>query len=343
MLHALGETLLTSPLPLPAPTRCGQSSGGRPIPVYQFGRGAFRISLLAGCHADEPAGPLLLRRLVAHLHRLPADHPLLTAYSWWIVPHANPDGESVNQVWYDDSDGPYDLARYLRYSERAVPRDDLEFGFPIGGIKGPKRPENEFIYDFWRSAGGPFQVHASLHSMPIGFGTWFLLDPDWQDRTGALREVCAQAATALSYPPHDLDRRGEKGFSRIAPGFATRPNHQAMQAYFIDREDSTTAGYFHPSSMESIRSLGGDCLTLVSEIPFFILPGDGSNGAWPHPVYEFWKNQLETWRAQLLLGRIDDATVNAEAQQLGLQAVPVRNQWRLQWVLVAAGVEAAGG
>ena len=39
----------------------------------------------------------------------------------------------------------------------------------------------------------------------------------------------------------DVDRGGEKGFSRIDRGFTTRPDSRAMAAYFLARDDPETA------------------------------------------------------------------------------------------------------
>ena len=80
----------------------GHSRGERPVRAYRFGpgrRGAPRVSLLAGCHADEPVGPRLLRQLVAYLATLDASDPLIAEVEWWVVPHINPDGESRNRPW----------------------------------------------------------------------------------------------------------------------------------------------------------------------------------------------------------------------------------------------------
>jgi hypothetical protein len=89
-----------------------------------------RLSLLAGCHADEPVGPRLLRRLVGFLGRLPADDPLLTEYEWWVMPHINPDGARRNLSWQRDGADLYDLPAYLAGVVRELPGDDIEFGFP---------------------------------------------------------------------------------------------------------------------------------------------------------------------------------------------------------------------
>ena len=333
--------MLSGPLPLPAPHRAGSSLEGRPIAAYQFGRGPFRISLIAGCHADEPTGPRLLRKLVTFLGGLEAGHPLLEDYYWLIVPHANPDGEAVNRRWYGDDDEVYDLGPYLRYVDRAIPCDDIEYGFPLDGRYGPKRPENAFLHDLWLAAGGGFHLHASLHSMAFAFGAWFLIGRDWAGRSAAIRQRCRRMTRQMSYPFHDVDRKGEKGFHRIAGGFATCPDHRAMKRCFLEQEDAATASCFHPSSMEAVAALSPGCLTLVPERPFFIFPREKKDLSWPNPEYERRMKRLHEWQAQLQLGKIDDAGLNEAAAAAGIRAMPVADQMRLQWELVAAGVAVA--
>jgi len=337
MLEQYTEAILRTAIDLPEPYRRGRSRDGRPIPAFRFGAGSLRLSLIAGCHADEPTGPRLLRQLVSWLAALPADHPLLARYRWHIVPHVNPDGEAVNRRWYEEDGEAYDLARYLRGVDRALPREDIEFGFPIKGKIGPKRPENAFLYECWTDFGGQFHLHASLHSMAFTFGAWFLIDPDWIKRSQRLQRRCRRAALALGYPLHDVDRNGEKGFHRIGPGFATRPNHQAMRQFFFDRDDQEMAAFFHPSSMESVAALGKDCLTLVPELPAFILPRRTEDLSWPNPEFDDWMARIHGWKAQLHLGEKSAAEVNAAARAAGIRPIPVWDQMQLQWTLVGAG------
>ena len=332
------EKILSHPLHLPAPHFEGSSREGSPIAAYHFGSGAFKISLIAGCHADEPTGPRLLRHLVSYLSQQESSHPLLQGYSWWIVPHANPDGEVANRGWYTESDNHYSLPRYLQYAVRELPGDDMEYGFPIEGRTGPLRPENAFIYELWKKAGLPFHLHASLHSMATSFGPWFLIDPAWVGRSDILQEQCRKKTKELGYLLNDIDRSGEKGFHRISEGFCTRPNSEAMKAYFLERDDPKTAALFHPSSMESIRSLGGDCLTLVSEMPFFTIPNASQSMAWPNPDYGRWQRLMANWKMELLTGKKREEVVLQEAHHLGLRSMAVEDQMRLQWELVAAGV-----
>lgn len=318
--------------------RIGASREGRDLTAYRFGAGDRRVSLLAGCHADEPVGPRLLGHLVAHLESLPPDDPLLADYEWWILPHINPDGAAANRAWQPPDAGAYDLTDYLRHVVRERPGDDIEFGFPRDAGDPGARPENRAAYDWWRRATGPFALHVSLHGMAFAAGPWFLVEPAWRDRFELLLERCVERVRALGYRLHDVDRQGEKGFFRLAPGFSTRPDSRYMRRHFLSRGDEETARLFRPSSMETIRSLGGDPLTLVSEMPLFLTPGVGVDLGPPDPVAEEWRARVEGWRRELEEGA-DPESVRAEAEAAGLRPMPVRDQMALQWTVIVAGLE----
>lgn len=327
----------------------GHSRDGRPIHGYRFGSGSRRISLIAGCHADEPVGPRLLRRVIRWFRGLENGHPAMERFVWWIVPDLNPDGAARNRGWQEPApshDAGYDLATYLRDAVRELPGDDIEFGFPRDveakidedideGLDA--RPENRALDGWWASAGGPFDLHISFHGMAFAAGPWFLIDPDWIPRTEPLRRSCAAAVDALGYGLHDVEREGEKGFHRIERGFSTRPNSVAMAEYFLERDDPEMAARFRPSSMERIRSYGGDPLTLVSEMPLWITPGVGDRLGPPDPVAQRWRDQIAAWRLE-----VDERPneVRAEAREAGLRSMPVGDQMRLQWALLWAGVRA---
>lgn len=326
----------------------GRSREGRPVRAFRFGRGERRVSLLAGCHADEPVGPRLLRHLCGCLADRSPDDPVLARWEWWVVPHINPDGEARNEPWQRDAGGAYDLPAYLCRVVRESPGDDVEFGFPRDPWDDGARPENRAVHRWWRGAGGPFHLHASLHGLAVGAGPWFLVEPAWRDRIGRLKARCAARARELGYRLHDVDRRGEKGFWRLERGFATRPSSRAMREHFLGRGDPETAKRFRPSSMEAIRALGGDPLTLVAELPLFLTPGVGDTLGPPDPVAERWRRRLEGWRERLRSTgcggpEFEDAAreVRAEAEGSGLRPMPLRDQMDLQWTLIRAGLEQA--
>jgi hypothetical protein len=333
------------PWPLdPAPTpggalEIGRSREARPVHGYRFGAGPKRVSLIGGCHADEPVGPRLLGHLVPYLASLAPEHPLLAGCEWWIIPHINPDGAALNATWQDRDAERYSFLEYLPGRIRELPGEDIEFGFPRGAGDAGARPEPTAAARWWADADGPFDLHMTLHGMAWAGGPWFLIEPTWVDRTARLRARCAARVQELGYVLHDVERHGEKGFSRIEPGFATRPNSVAMRDHFLDLDDSDTAARFRPSSMEYVRGLGGDPLTLVSEMPLFVLPGVGRELGPPDPALEEWRGRLAGW---LLRAREAGEGIETEAAAAGLTAMPVRDQMRLQWTLIAAALATVG-
>ncbi|UCG50885.1 MAG: NUDIX domain-containing protein [Candidatus Latescibacterota bacterium] len=319
-------------------TELGRSREGRPVIGYRFGGGPIKISLLAGCHADEPVGPVLLERFVRYLAGAASHSELLSRFEWWIVPDINPDGAERNKAWRARAGDHYDIVSYLRHVVREPPGDDVEFAFPRDEDDHDARPENRAVYDWWRSAPSTFSLHVSLHGMAVGGGPWFLIDPDWIGRCGVVKEFCRDAAGRLGYALHDVQRNGEKGFVRIDRGFCTRPNSNAMAEYFRNLGDTDTASRFRPSSMETIRSFGGDPLTLVSEVPLFVLPGVGETIEPDDPVAKRWREQITGWQE-----RLRDASafndVSREIRASDIRPIPIRDQMLLQWTLIQSGVE----
>ena len=162
------------------------------------------------------------------------------------------------------ADRGFDLAAYSAGVVRELPGDDVEFGFPRSAQDREARPENRAIAGFL-AGGAPYAVHGSLHGTAFSPGPWFLIEAGWADRTTAMRARLRERVREMDYLLFDPDRGGEKGFTRIDEGFTTRPDSGAMRRHFLDRGDPETAALFRPSSMEHVRSLGGDPLTFVSE------------------------------------------------------------------------------
>ena len=338
--------------PRPGGEVIGRSREGRELVGLRVGRGP-KVSLIAGSHADEPVGPRFLGRLATYLSELPAGDPLLHSAEWWIVPHVNPDGAARNRPWCEVDVECFDFGRYLAHARREPPGDDVEFGFPRDAQDTSARPETQALAHWWAGDPSPFALHLSFHGMALAGGPWFLLEPGWleRDQDGrliprpALRrlmDACARRSAELGYALHDVQRNGEKGFHRIERGFCTRPDHRAMQAFFRDRGDERTAALFRPNSMEHIRDRGGDPLTLVSEVPLFVIPGVGENLGPPDPVAREWKRKVSAWQLGMDKGGTAPETVSRQAVADGIRPVPIEDQMRLQWTLLGAGLRAVG-
>ncbi len=317
------------------PLLLGESREGRAIHGWLLGRGPLRVSLIAGCHGDEPVSPRFLFELVRRLEADPSD-PLLRLATLRIVPDANPDAHAKNEAWWQEGEGVGNLPSYLLHRVRELPGDDLEFGFP-GAPWGDKgvRPEAEAIARFL-SGNGPLDLHGSLHGLGFGGGPWFLVESTWEDRLGPYRELCLAAVAREGLAVHDVDRRGEKGFRRISEGFCTRPDSVSMRNHFLSANDPATAALFRPSSMEFVRSLGGDPFTFVSEIPLFLTPV---------PEDPAWKSRLAGWTTRLVRAdreggwMTESELVASEARAWGLVPIPLAVQDRLLEVQVRAAVE----
>ena len=306
-----------------------------------------RVSLVAGCHADEPVGPRFLRHLIGLLSG-PAGDELRREATWFVIPHINPDGAAANAAWQIPGAERYDFASWLRHRVRELPGDDIEFGFPRGKHDRDARPENRAAWEFWRGAA-PFDLHVSLHGMSVAAGPYFLVERSWWPRFREGARALARDVEGAGYELHDVEREGEKGFHRLARGFCSRPDSRAMRRHFLDRGDPETAARFRPSSMEAVRSLGGDPLTLVTEMPLFITPGVGAEPGPPDPVLMRWRERIAEWEVRIGgVGGGDEAArtqgaVREEAGKAGLRAMPVRDQMRFQWSFIRAGLRAAVG
>ncbi len=266
----------------------GESEQGRPIYGVLLGSGDRSVSLIAGAHSDEPVGPETLRILILEgLAQGSQLQPLLSKFRFVIVPHINPDGEARNQTWI--SEWP-NLELYVEHAFREPPGRDLEFGFP------KMRAENTVVAKLLQGYG-PFVLHMSLHGMGFSDGAMLLLEKHWISRTGNLRQAFSAYVQKLGFALHDHDRKGEKGFDHIGPGYTTTPRGQAMRQHFLRLGDAATGNLFHDSSMEFVRTLGQDPLSVVTEMPLFLMK---KNAALEKPgipgTYLNFKRELSQWR-----------------------------------------------
>ena len=304
----------------------GHSRSGRDIYAYIFGSGPYRVSITAGAHADEPIGPITATMLP---HLIQGVFPeLLKHVTFYVVPNVNPDGTHQNLAWCDTNAPVYDFKQYFRHRVRELPGDDVEFNY---GDPIVSRPENQAAMRFFE-ANAPFNAHFSLHGMALAEGAWFLICQDWVKRAAYLMQQLSALCDGLSFPLHDMERHGEKGFHRIQSGFCTTPISTAMQDFFLARNEPDTASCFLPSSMEYITSLGGVPLCMVSEIPLFRIRA--SEDPLKHSNF---KSCLENLHA--LQQDASDDDLECLMQSFDIQAVPKLLHIRLQFGMIVLALE----
>ncbi|MBX3178082.1 MAG: peptidase M14 [Candidatus Hydrogenedentes bacterium] len=301
----------------------GESRDGEPLFGYTAGHGPETVTLTAGCHADEPVGPMTAQALPWLLQEYAPD--LLEKYTFRVVPQMNPDGARRNRIWFAD---PPDFETYVRDAVREAPGDDIEFGF--AGDDGA-RPECRAAMPFLWGAG-PVAAHFSLHGMAWAEGAWFLLNPPWAGRAAGLMDALAALCGMRSLPLMEIDRGGEKGFSRVRTGFSTTPNSVAMRAFFLERNDPETAAKFRPSSMEAAMAAGGDPLCMVSELPMFLLDVPASLS---DPVLYRFKADLDAARSA---GAPD--ALRRVAESYRLRPLPLGEQIAMQFAMIVLALDA---
>ena len=253
-------------------TAIGTSAEGRPLRGVTCGPATLPlVSIVAGAHPDEPAGPVAALQLLHTWHH----HPLATSVRLAVVPVMDVDGIQAQRHWLTPWNGAVDLERYLQHRLRRLPGEDREFAWPGAPWGGTVLPECAAAAHFL-DAQGPAIAHLSLHGMFAARGPWYLLDrlalrdhQLWQD----LRTI----ASNHHLPLHEFFRHGDKGFRRCGRGFCTTPSGPAMRRHFLSLDDSATANGFGFGSMDAAqaraRCYGAPPpLIGISEFPLLLLP-----------------------------------------------------------------------
>ena len=304
----------------------GQSEEGRPIHAFRAGRGNTRIVLLAGTHSDEPVGPEMLRILVKHLLEDKAPDELLEKYRFLIIPHINPDGEVKNQIWAKQWP---DLQAYAAHAFREESGRDLEFGYPN------MRPENRAVSEILQEFA-PCDLYINFHGMAFAEGIMLLIERHCAGCTEKLQTDFQELAKNHKLPLHDHDRKGEKGFQYIGPGFTATPEGRAMRKHFLDQGDEETASKFHLSSMEYIRSLGGDPLCLVTELPLFLVRSDHKSDRPGVPAtYLALKEKLPEIRRRA----VTDKPLDPLLSSFQIRPLPIETAIRIQLGVIRSALE----
>ena len=315
----------------------GSSKDGRAVVGFRIGSGPHHVSITAGAHADEPTGPMAALGLVEWLLSGHTEALNLTkSCTVFICPQVNPDGAEANRKWFRD---PINPLLYWNTVIREQPGDDIEFGYPGDG-KPALRPENAAVARFLQE-GAPYVFHASLHAMAAAEGAWFLIGGAWRDKTHPLQSRLGKLAIDAGLGLHDMDRRGDKGFSRISKGFCTTPTSAGMRKHFLDQNDPASAELFHLNSMEFVESLGGAPLVMVSEMPLFLVGRKTSestaeqlNAPPPQPgatAYEQFRAALQALRVETS----NNQTALAQlASRFSLRPVPLPDHVQMQGLMV---------
>ena len=98
-----------------------------------------------------------------------------------------------------------------------------------------------------------------------------------------------------------------------------------MRAHFLAMGDDKTAALFHQSSMEFVRSLGGDPLCLVTELPLFVIPNPAPTPGVPRAYLDF-RARVPDLARRVHAGE----SIQADLDAAGLRALHFDTAKRLQ-------------
>ena len=283
------------------------------------------ISIVAGAHPDEPAGPIAALNLLQTWQAC----RLAAVVRLAVVPVMDIDGIVAQRAWLSPWDGAVDLQRYLAHHQRRQPGADREFGWPGAAWSHQALPECQAADHFFHQFG-PAIAHLSLHGMLAAQGAWYLLDKVAMTDGQLWRDLRANAA-ANDLKLHEFRRYGDKGFRRVGLGFCTTPSGPLMRRHFLQAGDLKTAARFGYGSMDAARARAATAaapvpLCAVSEVPLLVVDAEG------HGKQVLQELQMSADPAQ---------SIKQALSSKRLQAVPMQTQVQVITEMVSAVIRAA--
>lgn len=235
----------------------GVSRAGRPLHVLSIGHAARAVLVVAGAHANEPAGgPAAL----AVARRVLAERELRADTSWHFLLCADPDGASLHVT-----PAPRTLFDYHLGFFRPAGAEQPEWA---PAMLPPDRlpPETRALTGVIDELRPYLQV--TLHGTDLG-GSWVQLTKD----VPGLAEPFAKSAAELHIPV-ETGASDAAGWPASGPGVHVMPAPGAGAAYPSMPDDARRSTWYHA------HRYGG--LTAVVEVPMWA--SDLVDDPAPHPA-----------------------------------------------------------
>ncbi|MEV5319505.1 M14 family zinc carboxypeptidase [Streptomyces sp. NPDC052687] len=234
----------------------GTSRAGRPLHVLSVGRARRAVLVVAGAHANEPAGG---STLLALAERVVAEPSLRSGTSWHFLLCADPDGASLHVT-----PAPRSLLDYHRGFFRPAGPEQPEWS---PAVLPPDRlpPETRALTGVIDELRPYLQV--TLHGTDLG-GSWVQLTRD----IPGLAEPFAKSAAELHIPV-ETGASDAAGWPASGPGVHVMPAPGSI-AYPSLPDDARHSTWYHA------HRYGG--LTAVVEVPMWA--SDLVDDPAPHPA-----------------------------------------------------------
>lgn len=235
----------------------GASRAGRPLHLLSVGHARRAVLVVAGAHANEPAGG---GTLLALARRTVQERELRDGTSWHFLLCADPDGASLHVT-----PAPRSLYDYHLGFFRPAGPEQPEWA-PSVLPPGRLPPETRALTGVIDEVRPYLQV--SLHGTDLG-GSWVQLTRD----VPGLAEPFAKSAAQLHIPV-ETGAADAAGWPASGPGVHVMPSPETAPAYPSLTDDARHSTWYHA------HRYGG--LTAVIEVPMWA--GDLVDDPAPHPA-----------------------------------------------------------
>ncbi|GHJ41022.1 hydroxylacyl-CoA dehydrogenase [Streptomyces sp. TS71-3] len=255
----------------------GVSRAGRPLHLLSIGHAAQAVLVVAGAHANEPAGGSTLLHLA---ERALEDDELRADTAWHFLLCADPDGAALHRT-----PAPRTLLDYHRRFFRPAGPEQPEWS---PSVLPPDRlpPETRALTGVIDELRPYLQV--SLHGTDLG-GSWVQLTKD----IPGLAEPFAKSAAELHIPV-------ETGASDAAGWPASGPGVHVMPEPGVDVAFPSLPDDVRMSTWHHAHRYGG--LTAIVEVPMWA--SDLVDDESPHPAPD--------WELRRIAGRLRQDTLRVQ-------------------------------
>jgi len=250
----------------------GKSREGQSILCIKIGDGPKNALCFACPHPNEPIGAMTMEYFTRALAQ---DGQLRTelGFTWYIIKCIDPDGVRLNEKWFK---GPYNLYNYMRNYFRPIGYEQVEWTFPIDykdlHFNSPL-PETKALIQLILETRPEFMY--SLHNAGFGGAFWYLTHDMPQLYEGLRNSALKQDV------PLNLGEPEEPFITKFSP--AIYKNMTIADAYdFIETYTGKKPNIKNGTSSSDYASMISDCVTLLTELPYFYDPRvqDNSEGEW---------------------------------------------------------------
>ncbi|MFM9279139.1 M14 family zinc carboxypeptidase [Paenibacillus jiagnxiensis] len=241
----------------------GVSRQGHSLLCIKIGDGLLNALCFACPHPNEPIGAMTME----YFSRALAEEKELReelGYTWYIIKCIDPDGTRLNENWFK---GPFDLYHYMRNYFRPVGTEQVEWTFPVDyktlHFNSPL-PETEALMKLIQDIKPKFMY--SLHNAGFGGAYWYISE-DMPEVYEGLYESARRQRVAIS-----LGEPEAPSVIEFAP--AIYRHLSAAQEYDYLEQYGGDPSVFDCGTSSGDYALmeTGDCVTFLTELPYFFDP-----------------------------------------------------------------------